>query len=378
MSLNKAIVTTAFARYPRNAVGVTWAFLQWALGFRSLGWDTWLVEELPASAYVDADGNRVSSDRAVNVVRWREAVEEFGWSGKATLFQEGKDEEWEELRDFAREADLILNISGVCRRRDLLALPKRRIYLDLDPGFTSIWTRKYRCDLGLGGHDLFFTVGLRMDAPGVRAPRLGVRWLPTLPPVSLDYWSGVPGGGTHWTTVTHWRAYPEIRWGRWNFTNKAPEWEKFLDLPRLAGVPFRIASDLAEDDIAQRFRAAGWDLVPSHAVASDWRRYRDFLAGSRGEFSVAKGGYRISRCGWFSDRSACYLSLAKPVVLQDTGWSLQIPSGRGLHSFSSIDDAVRAIEAVEAHYFEEAKAARAFAEERLDARKVVGGLLERL
>ncbi|QSR84063.1 hypothetical protein [Methylacidimicrobium sp. B4] len=374
----KAILTTAFARYPQNAAGVTWAFLQWALGFRSLGWDTWLVEELPASACVDADGNPATSGHSVNAIRWQEAIQDFGWSGKATLFREGEKAEWDDLRDFAREADLILNISGVCRRRDLLELPRRRIYLDLDPAFTSIWVREYGCDLGLGGHDLFLTVGLCMNAPGVRAPDLGVRWLPTLPPVALDYWTGIPGGGESWTTVTHWRAYPEVRWGRCTFTNKAPEWERFIDLPRRVGVPFRIASDLEEEDVSERFRAAGWELVPSRGIANDWKQYRTFLNGSRGEFSVVKGGYRISGCGWFSDRSACYLALGKPVVLQETGWSSLLLPARGLHSFSSIDEAAHAIETAEAHYSMEADGARSFAVEALDARKVIGRLLEQL
>ncbi|MDD2676032.1 MAG: hypothetical protein PHP75_00975 [Methylacidiphilaceae bacterium] len=374
----KAIITTAFAHYPRNSAGVTWTFLQWALGFRLSGWDTWLVEELPASACVDAAGHRTSPDRAINVVRWQKAVQEFGWSGKATLLREGMEEEWDELRDYAREADLLLNISGILRRRELLDLPRRRIYLDLDPGFTSVWAAKYGCDLGLDGHDLFLTVGLRMDGAGVHAPPLGVRWLTTLPPVALEFWTGLPGSGKSWTTVTHWRAYPEVHWGRRTFTNKAPEWERFIDLPRIAGVPFRIACDLQEEELSERFRSAGWELLPSSSVADDWKEYRDFLRGSRGEFSVVKGGYRVSRCGWFSDRSACYLSLGKPVVLQDTGWSRLLRPPHGLHAFSSVEEAARAIERVETHYDAEAAGARAFAEEALDARKVVGRLLGRL
>ncbi|MGD9897043.1 MAG: hypothetical protein AB7T14_08235 [Candidatus Methylacidiphilaceae bacterium] len=374
----KAIITTAFARYPQNSAGVIWAFLQWALGFRSVGWDTWLVEELPASACVDAEGRPTTPDRAINASSWQKAVKEFGWSGKATLLREGEREEWNDLCDFARGADLILNISGVLRRRELLDLPRRRIYLDLDPGFTSVWAQEYGCDLGLGGHDLFLTVGLRMDAAGVRAPDLGVCWVPTLPPVALDYWTGVAGSGRSWTTVTHWRAYPEVRWDGWTFGNKAPEWEAVIDLPRIAGVPFRIACDLEEAEIAERFRSAGWELVPSGGITSDWKRYRDFLSASRGEFSVVKNGYRLSRCGWFSDRSACYLSLGKPVVLQETGWSSLLSRPRGLHPFSSVEEAARAIETVETHYAEEAAAARSFAEEALDARKVIGRLLERL
>ena len=58
--------------------------------------------------------------------------------------------------------------------------------------------------------------------------------------------------------------------------------------------------------------------------------YRDYLHGSRGEWSVAKNAYVALRSGWFSTRSAAYLASGKPVVVQDTGWSAHYPTGDGL------------------------------------------------
>ena len=48
--------------------------------------------------------------------------------------------------------------------------------------------------------------------------------------------------------------------------------------------------------------------------------YRDVVVGSAAEFSCAKGGYAGTRCGWFSDRSECFLAAGRPVVLQSTGF----------------------------------------------------------
>ena len=46
---------------------------------------------------------------------------------------------------------------------------------------------------------------------------------------------------------------------------------------------------------------------------------------SRVEFAVAKHGYVVSRGGWFSDRSICYLASGRPVLVQDTGLGDWLP-----------------------------------------------------
>ena len=63
--------------------------------------------------------------------------------------------------------------------------------------------------------------------------------------------------------------------------------------------------------------------------------YRDLVAGSAAEFSCAKGGYVGTRCGWFSDRSECFLAAGRPVVLQSTGFEDLLPTGKGLFAAKS-------------------------------------------
>ena len=57
--------------------------------------------------------------------------------------------------------------------------------------------------------------------------------------------------------------------------------------------------------------------------------YRDFIAQSRGEFTVAKDIYVRPNSGWFSDRSVCYLAAGRPVVTMRTGFGNSYPVGRG-------------------------------------------------
>jgi hypothetical protein len=93
---------------------------------------------------------------------------------------------------------------------------------------------------------------------------------------------------------------------------------------------------------------------------------------------VAKNLYVTSRSGWFSDRSACYLASGRPVLAQDTGLEHLLPTGRGLVAFSTLDDAVAGVEAIEADYERHCRAARELAQTHFASDVVLGRLLERL
>ena len=93
------------------------------------------------------------------------------------------------------------------------------------------------------------------------------------------------------------------------------------------------------------------------------------------EFSVAVNLEVKTRRGWFSDRTAAHLASGTPVVVQDTGFSEDLPGGEGLFAFRTIDDAARALEEIGRDYHRHCLAARRIAEEHLDATKVVGRVL---
>ena len=81
------------------------------------------------------------------------------------------------------------------------------------------------------------------------------------------------------------------------------------------------------------------------------------------------------RTGWFSDRSAAYLAAGRPVVTQDTGFGTTLPTGDGLFSFSTLDEAASAVEAIRADYARHRRAARAVAAEYFDHAVVLRHLL---
>jgi hypothetical protein len=104
--------------------------------------------------------------------------------------------------------------------------------------------------------------------------------------------------------------------------------------------------------------------------------YQDYLSSSRGEWSVAKNAYVASRSGWFSTRSAAYLAQGKPVVVQDTSFRKYYPVGEGLLAFTTLEEAVSAIESVESDYHRHCDAARSIAENRFAAERVLTELLQ--
>jgi hypothetical protein len=155
---------------------------------------------------------------------------------------------------------------------------------------------------------------------------------------------------------------------------------ELMPIPTRTDAVLRPALDVhpGETPDLERLERNGWQLLDPAAVAHDPDSYREFIAGSLAELGVAKSGYVLSRCGWFSDRSACYLASGRPVLAQDTGFPRYLPTGEGLLSFTGVDDAVAGIEEIRANYDRHAGAARALAQEELDSDTVLARLLERI
>ena len=121
-----------------------------------------------------------------------------------------------------------------------------------------------------------------------------------------------------------------------------------------------------------------WGIVdPREPARTPWS-YQRFLSSSKAEFTVAKEAYVVTRSGWFSERSACYLAAGRPVVTQDTGFGCSLPLGEGLFAVATLDDAVAAIEAINANYVRHSNAAREIAQRYFRAETVLADLLEAL
>jgi hypothetical protein len=375
----RVVIGVGIASYPLHAAGNTWAFLQWALGFRQAGWDVWIVEDVPSSECIDPHGRKCEPAVSANLAHWHSIVAEFGFNDRATLLVDGQSPQLPALLQFTRDAEFLFNISGHFKHRDLLGAARQKIYVDLDPAFTQIWAQVYKSDMNLDAHDIFVSIGRHLGAKNCRAPLAGRHWLPVGIPVVLDYFTNpnLEQPGDTWTTFTHWYGYNAVEYeGEW-YGNKSEEFARLVDLPRATAEKLEIATDLhSDDEAAHRFRASGWSLVDARPLNTPWQRYRDYLAQSRGEFCVAKNGYVRSRCGWFSDRSVAYLALGRPVVLQDTGWTDFYPHGEGLLPFHDEESARAALETVAKNPAAHARAARRIAEEYCSAPLVIARFLE--
>ena len=352
--------------------GASWAVLQYVLGLRALGHDVYLVEPVERL-----------EPRSVDY--FSELVRDFELDGHAALLVRGSTETsgipYRELLSLARDADVVFNVSGMLRDEELVGPAPLRVYLDLDPAFNQLWHAVEGIDMGFGLHNRFATVGLELGEPACPVPTCGREWIKTLPPVFLPRWTRAEALETDgFTTVGNWRGYGSIVWGGRRYGQKAHSLRKLLSLPELTSE--RLAPALAihpgESDDLRSLRRHGWELIDPARVAGSPQRYAAFVRGSKGELGLAKEGYVESRCGWFSDRSASYLASGRPVVAQDTGFSRHLPVGEGLLSFTTAEEAAAALEQVGADYGRHAGAARALAEDALDADRVLANLLDRL
>ena len=68
---------------------------------------------------------------------------------------------------------------------------------------------------------------------------------------------------------------------------------------------------------------------------------------------------------------------ARPVVTQDTGFGAVLPTGKGLLSFGTVEEAVDCVGQVEDDYRSHCDAARSIAEDYFDSATVLSALLER-
>ena len=276
-------------------------------------------------------------------------------------------------------ARFLLNIMGFVNDPEVLASARRRVFLDIDPGFGQIW-----CELGLAdvfaGHDDFVTVGRNVGREECGVPTCGLRWVTIPHPVVLDRLPVVEGG-EHFTSVGSWRGpYDRIEYGGRSLGLRAHEFRKFAALPRLVDASFEVALEIdpSETSDLALLNENGWQLVDPRRVAASLASYLGFVQGSLAEFTVAKGVYVELETGWLGDRTLCYLASGKPALVQDTGLDRHYPLREGLIAFSTLDEAVDGVETILADYPRHARAARRLAETEFDARIVLSKLLEEL
>ncbi len=362
--------------------GATWAILQYLLGFKRLGYNVHFIEPVEQAALRPAGVPLARSD---NAAYFRRVMAEFGMGQTSALLLAGTQRtvglSYERLREIARRADVLVNISGLLTDEALTEDIPLRAYLDLDPAFTQLWHAAQGIDMGFGGHSHFVTIGQAIGRSDCAVPTCGLSWITAPQPIVLERWP-VAERITYdaLTTVANWRGYGSIEHEGVFYGQKVHSLRQFITLPTLTKERFVLALAIHPDEgkDLEALSSNGWRLLDPARVVDTPASYRRFIQSSKAEFGIAKSGYVAARCGWFSDRSICYLASGRPVIAQETGFSRFLPTGAGLFAFETSDEALASIEALNRDYPRHARAARAIAEEYFDSDKVLDRLLDKL
>ena len=378
----RIIITGLIGQYPFG--GVIWDYVQYLLGFRSLGHQVLYLEDSGAWPY-DPEVGTITHDCTFALKSLHKIFADFDLA-HSWVYRNGADGKFygageTVAREWLRHGDLLVNVSSAGWLRDYDLRVGHRMFIDGDPMFCQIGLLDGTDPLYAGrlrDHHSHFTFGLSVGQPHCLVPLDGITWRPTVQPISLEHWPVTPAPSSgSWTTVMNWASYRPKIWKGTLYGQKNIEFEKFRNLPQKTTTPLKLAIGLGVEGKrpTEELRGLGWSLVEPQTVAADHLTYRDYLTSSRGEWSVAKHGYVAGKTGWFSCRTACYLAAGRPAVVQDTGWSQHLPARQGLLPFTTLDEATNALAKVEKDYKIHARVAREIAEEYFESAKVCQNLL---
>ena len=384
MSRPTIIVLGMLTKIP--VAGPAWLVIHYMVALRRLGYDPWYVEahaRTPSMFMRRADDDG-SANAAAFIAR---VLGRFGFGDRwafHALHDDGRVYGVSEarLRRLYRSAELILNLHGGTVPLPEHAETGRLVYVETDPVELQVELYEQRPEAlaFVEPHMAFFTWGLNYGGADCRVPLPdGIDWVPSPPPVLLDEWSGHrrPAAGP-FTTIGNW----EQRWREVVLDGETYHWSKHLEFMKVIDLPARVSSplELALSSYGEHDRELleghGWRVRPALDFSSELDAYRTYIQLSRGEFSVAKDQNVRLKSGWFSERSATYLAAGRPVILQDTGFDSFLPTGEGLLTFSSVDEAAAALESVAADYERHARAAEEIARDYLDAELVLARMLD--
>ena len=246
-------------------------------------------------------------------------------------------------------ADLLLNLSGSLTRRAAARARRPARVRRLDPAFTQLWHEAEGIDFGFDRHHRFVTVGSAIGTRQLRRPRpAAVRWIATPPPIVLEHWPVANAAGAR--RRHHRRALARLR------------------LDRARRRPLRAARPLDAGDV----RPDRHDLGAVHAGARHRpgraRRPRGARAPRLGAARSRPGGRHAARLprvragllGRARHRQARLRRLPLRLVqrsqrllpgLRPAGGrpgdrlSRGLPTGEGLFSFTTAEEAAAALDA---------------------------------
>jgi hypothetical protein len=365
--------------------GLAWHHMQYVLGLRDLGHDVLFMEDSDDfdSCY-NPETNEMSKDpnyglRFINnLFGWFDLQDRWCYFDAHLNKWYGVDES--RIKSFCNSADLLINISGVNVLRDINQKIPERIFIDTDPAFVQIRNLIHPKTRELTkAHNHFFSFGENNGKEFCTIPDDGFKWLPTRQPLFVPAWKPaqpIPSG--KWTTVMQWDSYQKLTFEGTEYGMKSASFQPFEALPLLLpGERFELASGSASVPY-ELLKKYNWDVISSLTPTRTPQTYQEYIANSKGEWSIAKEGYVKTKSGWFSERSLSYLASGKPCILQDTGFSLFLDTGEGLFAFEKPEDVINAVNEINNNFEYHCQRARQFAIDNFDSASVLLKLLSQL
>ena len=361
--------------------GIAWHYLQYVAGLAQLGHDVYFFEDGddeprcydPARDVTDtapAYGLTFAArafERLGLADRWAYYDVRQGWHGPAA----------DRALALARSADVLLNVSGVNPIRSWMERIPVRVLIDTDPVFTQVrHLNDAAARARAAAHTAFFSFGANFGQAGCQIPDDGFRWRPTRQPVVMDAWACATGTSTApLSTVMLWDSYRGVEQNGTRYGMKSDSFGPYEDLPTRCGERFEVAVG-CRGSIRRHLASRGWVVIDPRLPTRDPWAYQDYIRRSKAEFSVAKHGYVVSQSGWFSERSAAYLASGRPAVVQETGFSRWLQANEGVLAFSTADEALLQLKALNASYGRHCLAAREIAGDYFGSAQVLTSLLE--
>jgi hypothetical protein len=361
--------------------GMVWHHLHFLMGLARLGHDVYFLEDSDdyPSCY-DPTRDCTDADPSYGLKFAAKVFDAIGFRDRWAYYDAHR-ETWHgprsgDVLSICADADLLLNLACVNPLRPWTRQTPVRAYIDEDPCFNQIRIlQDPKAKARAAEHTVFFSFGENIAAGTARIPDVGVQWYATRQPVVLDVLAATPGNPDgKFTTVMQWQSYRSLEHDGGYYGMKADAFEPLLTLPSIVGRVFELAVGGA---VRELLESHGWCVKDPSSVSDDPWVYQDFVQRSKGEFGVAKHGYIVSRSGWFSERSVCYLAMGRPVLAQETGFSDWLQCDGGLVTFTNLEDAAAGIAEINAHYDRHCRLARDVAAEFFDYKKVLPALIER-
>jgi hypothetical protein len=364
--------------------GMTWHHLNYLLGLHELGHEVWFLEDSGSYSYpYNPITWQCSADSSYGRKYLQETFDYYGLPRRYCYYSEFEDKHYglsrDELNSVLARADLLLCVSGVTPIRKERARPKRCAVIDTDPVFTQLrmiddaeFLNYYR------QFDAVATFGKLIGAPTCPLPTHGLNWIGTNQPIALKHWPANIPRSKAFTTIGKWEHTSDRNLqynGNSYRSSKGVEWMKMIDLPRSVLWEMTLGMLSMPKATADEFVSHGWRMVDAEKSTLSCQAFADFIRSSAGEFTVAKEIYAGLPSGWFSDRSSAYLACGRPVVTQETGFAEWLPTGTGLFSYKTADEAAAALNKIAEDLAGHSKRARQIAEEFFDSRKVLADLL---